>query len=208
MLGEYLMKSLCVVLKEKDKCERLLTPTATTVFEKIKTDAAKYVAKYNGAGKYQVASTWQDQYMVGMPKKKRRMGVDEPNSQAVTIFESKAIKCRKGCNGRVIVEGRIEVKIVDKGKMEKLTVVNENERLSKEEIEKMIEDADKYKQEDQEYKKKADVFNALEDCIYNMKKMEHVIVDATTWIEDNQDAIVDEIERMKEQLESMCMPKF
>ncbi|XP_023749962.1 heat shock 70 kDa protein 4 [Lactuca sativa] len=92
--------------------------------------------------------------------------------------------------------------------MEKLTVVNENERLSKEEIEKMIEDADKYKQEDQEYKKKADVFNALEDCIYNMKKMEHVIVDATTWIEDNQDAIVDEIERMKEQLESMCMPKF
>nr|KAJ0187838.1 hypothetical protein LSAT_V11C900459490 [Lactuca sativa] len=54
---EHLMKRLCVVKKEIDKCEGLLTPTATTMFEKIKTDAAKYVAKYNGTGKYQVAST-------------------------------------------------------------------------------------------------------------------------------------------------------
>ncbi|XP_052622279.1 uncharacterized protein LOC111888944 [Lactuca sativa] len=34
--------------------------------EEIKTQAAKYVAKYNGAGKYQVASTWQDQYVVNL----------------------------------------------------------------------------------------------------------------------------------------------
>nr|KAJ0210381.1 hypothetical protein LSAT_V11C400202420 [Lactuca sativa] len=32
----------------------------------IKADASKYVAKYNGAGKYQVASTWQDQYVVNL----------------------------------------------------------------------------------------------------------------------------------------------
>ncbi|XP_023735921.1 uncharacterized protein LOC111883830 [Lactuca sativa] len=54
----YLMKRLCVVQKEIDKCEGLLSPTATTVFEKIKTDAAKYVAKYNGAGKYVVCAIW------------------------------------------------------------------------------------------------------------------------------------------------------
>nr|KAJ0197962.1 hypothetical protein LSAT_V11C700364480 [Lactuca sativa] len=65
-IREYLMKRLCVVQKEIDKCEGLLTPTATTLFEKIKTDAAKYVAKYNGAGKYQVASKWQDQYVVNL----------------------------------------------------------------------------------------------------------------------------------------------
>ncbi|XP_023751678.1 uncharacterized protein LOC111900030 [Lactuca sativa] len=63
-IREYLMKRLCVVQKEIDKCEGLLTPTATTLFEKIKTDASKYVATYNGAGKYQVASTWQYQYVV------------------------------------------------------------------------------------------------------------------------------------------------
>nr|KAJ0212467.1 hypothetical protein LSAT_V11C400187490 [Lactuca sativa] len=60
------MKRLCVVQKEIDKCEGLLTPTTTTLFEKINTDATKYVAKYNGAGKYQVASTWQDQYVVNL----------------------------------------------------------------------------------------------------------------------------------------------
>ncbi|XP_052625000.1 uncharacterized protein LOC111916210 [Lactuca sativa] len=32
----------------------------------IKADASKYVAKYNGAGKYQVASTWKDQYVVNL----------------------------------------------------------------------------------------------------------------------------------------------
>nr|KAJ0199622.1 hypothetical protein LSAT_V11C600331000 [Lactuca sativa] len=65
-IREYLMKSLCVAQKEIGKCEGLLTLTKTTVFEKIKTDAANYVAKYNGAGKYQVESTWQDQYVVNL----------------------------------------------------------------------------------------------------------------------------------------------
>nr|KAJ0202464.1 hypothetical protein LSAT_V11C600303020 [Lactuca sativa] len=48
------LKSLCVVQKEIDKFEGLLTPTTTTVFDKIKTDATKFVAKYIGARKYQV----------------------------------------------------------------------------------------------------------------------------------------------------------
>nr|KAJ0185814.1 hypothetical protein LSAT_V11C900469760 [Lactuca sativa] len=107
--------------------------------------------------------------------------------------------------------------IISTGKTEKLMITNENGRLSKEEIEKMIEDADKYKQEDQEYKKKADAFNALEDCIYNMKnkiksmkksrklrKMEDAIVDTAKWIKHNQAASVDEVHRMKEDLETIC----
>ncbi|KAL7585121.1 hypothetical protein Lser_V15G42849 [Lactuca serriola] len=107
--------------------------------------------------------------------------------------------------------------IISTGKTEKLTITNENGRLSKEEIEKMIEDADKYKQEDQEYKKKADAFNALEDCIYNMKnkiksmkksrklrKMEDAIADTAKWIKHNQAASVDEVHRMKEDLETIC----
>nr|KAJ0184732.1 hypothetical protein LSAT_V11C900469840 [Lactuca sativa] len=127
-------------------------------------------------------------------------GIPPAPKEAIEITECFEIDA----NGILTVTSQI----LSTGKTEKLTVVNENGRLSKEEIEKMIEDADKYKQEDQEYKKKADAFNALEDCIYNMKKMEHVIADATKWIEDNQNATVDEIERMKEHLESMCMPKF
>ncbi|KAL4557814.1 hypothetical protein LXL04_036006 [Taraxacum kok-saghyz] len=98
--------------------------------------------------------------------------------------------------------------ILSTGKKEKLTIVNENGRLRKEEIEKMVEDAEKFKQEDQEYKKRIDAFNALEDCIYNMKKMEQAVADVSKWMEDNQGASVDEIEGMKEHLESLCMPKI
>ncbi|KAI3819116.1 hypothetical protein L1987_12940 [Smallanthus sonchifolius] len=55
------------------------------------------------------------------------------------------------------------------GKMKKLTIINANGRLSKEEIEKMVNDAKKYILEDQEFKTRADAYNALEDCLYNVK---------------------------------------
>ncbi|KAL4565822.1 hypothetical protein LXL04_029928 [Taraxacum kok-saghyz] len=59
-IREYLMKRLCVVQAAINKCETLLTPTATQLFEVIKKEAARYVAQYNGAGKYQhaVAAIW------------------------------------------------------------------------------------------------------------------------------------------------------
>ncbi|CAI9301600.1 unnamed protein product [Lactuca saligna] len=111
--------------------------------------------------------------------------------------------------------------IISTGKTEKLTITNENGRLSKEQMEKMVKDAEKYKQEDIEYKKKADAMNALEDCIYNMKykiknmtrgkklrKMEVAIADTTKWIEHNEAASVDEVQRMKDHLESLCMDEF
>ncbi|KAL4557820.1 hypothetical protein LXL04_036013 [Taraxacum kok-saghyz] len=112
----------------------------------------------------------------------------------------------------------VTAQILSTGETEKLTITNENGRLSKEQIEKMVEDACKYKQEDKEYKKKADALNALEDCIYNMnnkmksmaeskslRKMENAIADTTTWLDHNRDASVDEVERMMERLESMCI---
>ncbi|XP_023749961.1 heat shock 70 kDa protein 1 isoform X1 [Lactuca sativa] len=108
--------------------------------------------------------------------------------------------------------------IVSTGATEKLTITNQNGRLSTDEIEKMVKDADKYKQDDQEYKKKAIAFNALEDCLYNMKhkmkniengerllKMEHVVADTTKWLQQNQAASADELQRMREYIESICM---
>ncbi|CAH1439572.1 unnamed protein product [Lactuca virosa] len=111
--------------------------------------------------------------------------------------------------------------ILSTGKMNKLMITNENRRLSKQEIEKMVKDAEDYKHEDKEYKKKVDAFNALEDCIYDMKNkiknmayserlkmMEHKIADATKWIEHHEDASIDEVQAMKEYLESICMQEF
>ncbi|KAL4584992.1 hypothetical protein LXL04_009605 [Taraxacum kok-saghyz] len=56
-IREYLMKRLCVVQAAINKCETLLTPTATQLFEVIKKEATRYVAQYNGTGKYQHAVT-------------------------------------------------------------------------------------------------------------------------------------------------------
>ncbi|KAL7607003.1 hypothetical protein Lser_V15G16369 [Lactuca serriola] len=115
----------------------------------------------------------------------------------------------------------VTIQILSTGKTTKLRITNENGRLSKEEIEKMIKDADKYKHEDEEYNKKVSAFNALEDCIYNMKKkiknmaysvrlneMERVIADTIKWIENHQDASLDKVHAMKEYLESICMREF
>ncbi|KAL4570509.1 hypothetical protein LXL04_026165 [Taraxacum kok-saghyz] len=65
-IREYLMKRLCVVQAAINKCETLLTPTATQLFEVIKKEAARYIAQYNGAWKYQVGCPWQDQYVVDL----------------------------------------------------------------------------------------------------------------------------------------------
>nr|XP_043635544.1 heat shock 70 kDa protein 1-like [Erigeron canadensis] len=110
------------------------------------------------------------------------------------------------------------------GKTDTLTITNETGRLSKEEIKKMVKDAERYKLEDQEFKKKAEAFNALEDFIYkkknklkeyevqaklDSKSLEHIeraIADAIEWIEDNRAAAVDEIDRMMVFLEFVCKP--
>ncbi|KAI3505230.1 hypothetical protein L1887_27221 [Cichorium endivia] len=65
-IRHYLMKRLCVVQQKIDKCQGLLTPTATQLLEDIKKEASKFTATYNGAGKYQVNCPWQDQFVVNL----------------------------------------------------------------------------------------------------------------------------------------------
>ncbi|CAH1432936.1 unnamed protein product [Lactuca virosa] len=54
----------------------------------------------------------------------------------------------------------VTAKIVSTGKTKSLTVTNLSGRLSKYEIEKMVKDAEKFKLEDQEFKRKAEAYNA------------------------------------------------
>ncbi|KAL8252617.1 hypothetical protein R6Q59_036310 [Mikania micrantha] len=116
--------------------------------------------------------------------------------------------------------------VTSTGKMEKLIISDSNGRLSKEEIEKMVSDAKKYQIEDQEFKKRADAYNALEDCLYNVKnkikdcdikkrvdpeiirEMEKAIDKTTQWIEENKDAPFAELHLMKLHLEFVCKPLF
>merc|ERR1712164_203986 len=55
------------------------------------------------------------------------------------------------------------------GKVEKITITNDKGRLSKEDIEKLVKDAEKYKTEDEALKKKIEAKNSYEHYIYSIR---------------------------------------
>ncbi|KAL3521083.1 hypothetical protein ACH5RR_019232 [Cinchona calisaya] len=105
-----------------------------------------------------------------------------------------------------------------------ITITNDKGRLSKEEIEKMVQEAEKYKFEDEEHKKKVETKNALEIFIYRMrnkienenvsaklppadkKKIENAIEQAIKWLDRHQLAEADEFEDKMKELERICKP--
>ncbi|XP_071714832.1 heat shock 70 kDa protein 18-like [Rutidosis leptorrhynchoides] len=116
--------------------------------------------------------------------------------------------------------------IVATGKTKKITINNERRRLSNDEIEKMIREAEEYKFEDIQFKKKADAHNELENYLYHMrnkieennvknkvyaemlKDMENAIVDTTKWLKNNHDAPLSELELKKLHLDYMMTYAF
>nr|GMD12449.1 heat shock cognate 70 kDa protein 2 [Ipomoea batatas]GMD17445.1 heat shock cognate 70 kDa protein 2 [Ipomoea batatas] len=122
--------------------------------------------------------------------------------------------------------GILNVSAEDKttGQKNKITITNDKGRLSKDEIEKMVQEAEKYKAEDEEHKKKVEAKNALENYAYNMrntikdekigskltpddkKKIEDAIDQAISWLDSNQLAEADEFEDKMKELESICNP--
>merc|ERR1719439_124610 len=67
--------------------------------------------------------------------------------------------------------GILNVSSVEKstGKENKITITNDKGRLSKEEIERMVEEAEKYRSEDQANRERVEAKNGLENYAYNMK---------------------------------------
>ncbi|XP_026413981.1 probable mediator of RNA polymerase II transcription subunit 37c isoform X2 [Papaver somniferum] len=110
------------------------------------------------------------------------------------------------------------------GKKNKITITNDKGRLSKEEIEKMVQEAEMYKTEDEEHKKKIESKNGLENYAYNMrntikdekiagkldpadkKKIEDAIEAAIQWLDTNQLAEAEEFDDKMKDLESLCNP--
>merc|ERR1712004_946112 len=67
--------------------------------------------------------------------------------------------------------GILNVSAADKaaGKSEKITINSDKGRLSSEEIEKMVADAEKFKAEDDQQKERIAAKNGLESYCFNMK---------------------------------------
>ncbi|KAJ4969840.1 hypothetical protein NE237_002939 [Protea cynaroides] len=109
-------------------------------------------------------------------------------------------------------QGILTVSAEDKtnGQKNKITITDMKGRLSKQAIEKMVRDAKKYKEEEEEHKKAGEVKNTLENYAYNMRnmvrEMDDAIEQAIRWLDCNQLAEADEfIDKMFE-LESICNP--
>jgi L1 cell adhesion molecule like protein len=122
--------------------------------------------------------------------------------------------------------GILNVAAEDKtaGVKNKITITNDKGRLSKEDIEKMVHDAERYKNEDEEVKKKVEAKNGLENYAYNMRNtikddkisgqlssedkqtLDKAVNDAINWLDTNQLAEVDEFEDKQKQLENICNP--
>ena len=110
--------------------------------------------------------------------------------------------------------GILNVTAMDKasGKTQKITITNDKGRLTKEEIERMVNDAEKFKAEDELVKKKIEAKNGFENYCFQMKntlndeKLKSVFTDEekTTieetskeglqWLEGNTEADADAIE--------------
>merc|ERR1712106_349204 len=122
--------------------------------------------------------------------------------------------------------GILNVSACDKstGKQNKITITNDKGRLSKEEIERMVNDAEKYKAEDDKQKERIAAKNGLESYCFNMKttiddeKMKDKISDddrktigdkcdeAIKWLDANQLAEVEEFNDKQKELEGVCNP--
>merc|ERR1712027_25279 len=108
--------------------------------------------------------------------------------------------------------------------MGKITITNDKGRLSKEEIERMVNDAEKFKEEDNKQKDRISAKNGLESYCFNMKttiedeKMADKISedekkeiidkcdDAIKWLDANQLAEVEEFQEKQKEVEAVCNP--
>jgi len=122
--------------------------------------------------------------------------------------------------------GILNVSAADKstGKENKITITNDKGRLSKEEIDRMVNDAEKYKDEDDKQKHRISAKNSLESYAFHMKSTiedekikdkisdedKKTILDKCTeviaWLDANQLAEKEEFDDKQKEVEKICNP--
>merc|ERR1719453_2711577 len=122
--------------------------------------------------------------------------------------------------------GILNVSAVEKstGKENKITITNDKGRLSQEEIERMVDEAERYKAEDEANRVRVEAKNALENYAYSMKNtmadeklasklsdsdkeaVNSKINEAISWLDANQSAEKEEYEQKQKELEAVVNP--
>eukprot|EP00897_Mesotaenium_endlicherianum_P005415 jgi/Mesen1/4901/ME000244S04084 len=123
--------------------------------------------------------------------------------------------------------GILNVKAEDKGtgKAEKITITNDKGRLTQEDIERMVQEAEEFAEEDKKVKERVDARNSLETYVYNMKNtisdkdklgdkieaedketVETAVKEALEWLDDNQSAEKEDYDEKLKEVEGVCNP--
>merc|ERR1711971_584991 len=114
------------------------------------------------------------------------------------------------------------------GKSEKITITNDKGRLTEEQIEKMIKEAEQFADEDKKVKERVDAKNAFDGYVHSMRsavegsgdnkglsekldpdekeKIMDALKDGQSWIDSNPEADSEEIKEKHKEIEGVCAP--
>jgi len=125
---------------------------------------------------------------------------------------------------QIDVDGIVKVSAEHKtsGIKDAMTVTNPSSRLRENEIAKMMAEAEKLKVEDQRWKERVELRNALDQYIYGMKKrlnmekrwgdmqkedvedMEAGLEEAEEWLSEHENAVKDELAEKMKDVRRLC----
>merc|ERR1712113_212176 len=128
----------------------------------------------------------------------------------------------------VDANGILQVSAEDKGtgKAEKITITAEKGRLSEEEIQRMVKEAEDYAEEDKKIKERIDSRNGLESYLYNLKdtleddekgladklspedkkELQDTIDETLDWMEENPEADKEDYDEKQKKVENIANP--
>jgi len=123
--------------------------------------------------------------------------------------------------------GVLQVSAQDKGtdNKEQITITNDQNRLTPEDIERMINDAEKFADEDAKLKGRVEARNELESYAYSLKnqlsdkeklggklsdeekeKIEEIVNEKIAWLEENAEAEAEDLKAQKKEMEDIIQP--
>ena len=109
------------------------------------------------------------------------------------------------------------------GKSNNITITNDRNRLSKEEIDRMVNDAEKYREQDEKHRQRISTRNTLENMAFTYKNavtddaqnklsqeekdtVNYKGQDLLAWLDNNPTAEKDELDRKLDELQKSCTP--
>jgi len=126
--------------------------------------------------------------------------------------------------------GILNVGAEDKGtgKSEKITITNDKGRLTEEEIERMVREAEEFAEEDKKVKERIDAKNAFDGYLHGLKsaveggadgkglsdkmdeedkeKVKEAMEDGQSWMDSNAEADAEDIKEKHKEVEGICAP--